>query len=172
MSDTDSLAVCMSCGGAPGEEPEERVRVDGIPESYLLADRPGFAFLAKPCMGEPGVRASKVWLSRLRASRLLLGLPPLRRARGPASAKGAVLGRQCAEACNFPYKRSCLERLDSLVSQKPVSKQDGKIDAMQARNPAECYVDSQCRRYMWESVRAFGHVPRSAVWLPPRSGLP
>mmetsp|Transcript_58676 Transcript_58676/g.121229 ORF Transcript_58676/g.121229 Transcript_58676/m.121229 type:complete len:174 (-) Transcript_58676:200-721(-) len=25
-----------------GEEPEERVRVDGIPESYLLADRCGF----------------------------------------------------------------------------------------------------------------------------------
>ena len=132
MSDTDSLAVRMSCGGAPGEEPEERVRVDGIPESYLLADRPGFAFLAKPCMGEPGVGASKVWLSRLRASRLLLGLPPLRRARGPASAKGAVLGRPFAEACNFPYKRSCLERLDSLVSQTKTCFQAGWQDRRHA----------------------------------------
>ena len=43
MSDADSLAVLVPCGGTPGEEPEERVRVDGIPESYLLADRQGFA---------------------------------------------------------------------------------------------------------------------------------
>ncbi|CAE7826488.1 unnamed protein product [Symbiodinium sp. CCMP2456] len=66
---------------ALGEEPEERVRVDGIPESYLLADRCGFrdSELRDFC-----------WAFRLYD----------------------VLG-------------------------------DGKIDAMQARNPAECYVDEQ-----------------------------
>ena len=29
---------------------------------------------------------------------------------------------------------------------QPVSQQDGKIDAMQARIPVECYVDEQSRR--------------------------